>query len=180
MRRKYLWLVVALAVAGSTVWLGAQTRTQSAAPTQSKGGKLALVGGMLIDGYEVPPLHHAAIIVDGDKIVDVGPASQVKIPPDATVIDTSGRTMMPGLIDEHAHLTILGHGEYNRWYPWVVKNGYMEKVMEISAKQLLMAGVTTAVDLGAPLKESLAVRDRVNRGEVPGPHLMVSGPWVTR
>jgi imidazolonepropionase-like amidohydrolase len=180
MRRNYSWLAVALAIAASTAWLGAQTRTQSPAPTQSKGGKLALVGGMLIDGYEVPPLHHAAIIVEGDKIVDVGPASQVKIPPDATVIDTSGRTMMPGLIEEHAHLSILGHGEYSRWYPWVVKNGYMEKVMEISAKQLLMAGITTAVDLGAPLKESLSVRDRVNRGEIPGPHLMMSGPWVTR
>jgi imidazolonepropionase-like amidohydrolase len=56
----------------------------------------------------------------------------------------------------------------------------MEKVMEISAKQLLMAGVTTAVDLGGPLKESLSVRDRIQKGEIPGPHLQVSGPWVTR
>jgi imidazolonepropionase-like amidohydrolase len=180
MRRNYSWLAVAVAIAASTAWLGAQARTQNTAAAQGRGGKLALVGGMLIDGYEVPPLHHAAVIIEGDKIVDVGPAAQVKIPPDATVIDTSGRTMMPGLIDEHAHLTILGHGDYSRWYPWVVKNGHMEKVMEISARQLLMAGVTTAVDLGAPLKESLSVRDRVNRGEIPGPHLMVSGPWVTR
>ena len=88
--------------------------------------------------------------------------------------------MMPGLIEEHAHLSILGHGEYNRWYPWIVQNGYMEKVMEISAKQLLMAGITTAVDLGGPLKESLSVRDRVKKGEIPGPRMMMSGPWVTK
>jgi hypothetical protein len=52
----------------------------------------------------------------------------------------------------------------------------MEKVMEISAKQLLMAGITTAVDLGAPLKESLIVRDRIKKGEIPGPHMLMSGP----
>jgi imidazolonepropionase-like amidohydrolase len=67
-----------------------------------------------------------------------------------------------------------------RWYPWIVQNGFMEKVMEISAKQLLMAGITTAVDLGAPLKETLSVRDRIKKGEIPGPHMLMSGPWVTR
>ena len=51
--------------------------------------------------------------------------------------------------------------------------------MEISAKQLLNAGVTTAVDLSAPLKESLLVRDRINRGEIPGPRMLMSGPWIT-
>src|SRR6059036_1031206 len=144
------------------------SRAQTAPQPRPAGKKhLALVGGMLIDGYEVPPTHHAAILVEDDKIVEIGPAAAVKIPADAMVIDTSGRTMMPGLIEEHAHLSILGHGEYNRWYPWVVQNGYMEKVMEISAKQLLMAGVTTAVDLGAPLKESLSVRDRIKKGDIP-------------
>src|SRR5207247_9188117 len=93
---------------------------------------------------------------------------------------TSWRVMMPGLNAEHSHLSILGHGEYNRWYPWIVQNGFMERVMEISAKQLLMAGITTAVDLGAPLKESLSVRDRSKKGEIPGPHMLMSGPWVTK
>jgi len=160
-----------------------QRRQQPQAPAQPNAGPkkhLALVGGMLIDGYEVPPLHHAAILVEDNKIVEAGPASEVKIPADAIVIDTSGRVMMPGLIEEHAHLSILGHGEYNRWYPWIVQNGFMEKVMEISAKQLLMAGITTAVDLGAPLKESVSVRDRIKKGEIPGPHMLMSGPWVTR
>jgi hypothetical protein len=61
-----------------------------------------------------------------------------------------------------------------------VRNGFMEKVMEISAKQLLMAAITTAVDLGAPLKESVRDRDRIKKGEIPGPHMLMSGPWVTR
>jgi imidazolonepropionase-like amidohydrolase len=54
------------------------------------------------------------------------------------------------------------------------------KVMEISARQLVMAGVTSAVDLGAPLAESLAIRDRIARGEIPGPRMSMSGPWITR
>jgi imidazolonepropionase-like amidohydrolase len=160
---------------------GEQPRAQQPpAPASGPKKHLALVGGMLIDGYDVPPVHRAAIVIEDNKIIDVGPASEVKIPTDAVVVDTSGRTMMPGLIEEHAHLSILGHGEYNRWYPWIVQNGYVEKVMEISAKQLLMAGITTAVDLGGPLKESLSVRDRIKKGEIPGPHLLVSGPWVTK
>src|SRR5262245_20546451 len=76
--------------------------------------KLALVGGMLIDGYEVPPVHHAAILIEGNRIVQVGPAAEMTIPPDAQVIDTSGRVMLPGLIDVHVHLQILGHGDYDR------------------------------------------------------------------
>jgi imidazolonepropionase-like amidohydrolase len=88
--------------------------------------------------------------------------------------------MMPGMVELHAHLMLLGHGNYSRWFPWVAEKGNAAKVMEISAKQLLMAGVTSAVDLGGPLKESLGVRDRVNRGEIPGPRLWMSGPWIPR
>ena len=42
----------------------------------AKPAKLALVGGMLIDGYDVPPVHHAAILIEGDRIVQVGPAAE--------------------------------------------------------------------------------------------------------
>src|SRR4029453_2478080 len=77
--------------------------------------KLALVGGMLIDGYDVPPVHHAAILLEGNRIVHGGLGAEVACPPDAQVIDPSGRLMMPGLIDVHVHLQILGHGDYDRW-----------------------------------------------------------------
>src|ERR1700722_20117242 len=115
--------------------------------------KIALVGGMLLDGYEVPPLHHAAVLIEGNKIVQVGPASEIKIPADATIIDTSGQTMMPGLIELHAHLVILGHGDYPRWFKWLEahKDKYpIEKIMEISANQLLTPGHTSRIDLGSP------------------------------
>jgi len=147
---------------------------------QGQGGKkLALVGGMLLDGYEAnPPLHHAAILIEGNKIVKVGRASEIDIPPDATVIDTSGRTMMPGLIEAHMHLGILGHGNYYEWdRKYVTRWG---EVFPIAAKQLLMAGVTTAADVYSDLEWSLKCRDMVKRGEIPGPRLLVSGPCLIR
>ena len=145
--------------------------------------RVALVGGMLLTGYEVPPIHHAAILIEGNTIVAAAPASEVKIPADAQVIDTSGRTMMPGLIETHAHLITLGHGNYATWFPWIAAHGGDQKlrqVMETAAKELLWAGVTTAVDLGAPLQPSLDIRDRINKGQAVGPHLLMSGPWISR
>ena len=151
--------------------------------TQPEENRLALVGGMLLDGYDAPPLHHAAVLVEGNRIIEVGPAAELEIPPEYTIVDTTGRTMMPGLIDLHAHLLILGHGNYTRWSSWIEEEGgdaARSRVMAISAKQLLMAGVTSAVDLGAPLEVSLDIRDRIERGEIPGPRMSMSGPWITR
>ena len=169
-------------IAGCTLILAAVILSNPQAQPAPKGGKIALVGGMLLDGYEAPPIHHAAVLIDGDRIVRVGPAAAITIPPDYQVIDTSGRTMMPGLIELHAHLIILGHGNYGTWFPWIARQGpgMLVKVMETSARQLLNAGITSAVDLGAPLAESLSVRDRIRKGEIPGPRMSMSGPWITR
>ena len=175
--RRLVFLAVVLASL-ETMRSSAQ---QPAATT--KPSKVALVGGMLLDGYEAGPIHRAAVLIDGERIVRVGSAAEITIPPDYTVVDTSGRTMMPGMIELHAHLIILGHGNYGTWFPWIAKQGgskMLTKVMETSAKQLLNAGITSAVDLGAPLAESLSIRDRINKGEIPGPRMSMSGPWITR
>ncbi len=144
--------------------------------------RLALVGGMLLDGYGGTPVHHAVILIENHRIVAAGPAAEVPIPPGTALIDTHGETMMPGMIELHAHLVIVGHGDYERWFKWLEdhRGEYpLERVMELSARQLLAAGITSAVDLGAPLKESVAVRDRIAAGLIPGPRMSVSGPWLT-
>src|SRR5258708_28415915 len=145
--------------------------------------RLALVGGMLLTGYEVPAIHHAAVVIEGNKIVAAGPASEIKIPADATVVDTSGRTVTPGLIETHGHLIVLGHGAYETWFPWIKAHGgdaMLTRVMEISAKQPLMAGGTTTIDLGAPLTPSLSIRHRITKGEAVGTPPLISGPWIAR
>jgi imidazolonepropionase-like amidohydrolase len=176
--------VFGLAAIVAVSWLTIGAAQQPARQLQPAGGKkLALVGGMLLTGYEVPPIHHAAVVIEGNKIVAAGPASEVKVPADATVVDTSGRTMLPGLIEAHGHLVVLGHGAYETWFPWIDAHGgeaMLTKVMEIAARQLLMAGVTTTVDLGAPLKPIISMRDRINKGEVVGTRVLASGPWISR
>jgi imidazolonepropionase-like amidohydrolase len=163
--------------------LGAAFTTLLAGPVasvaQSSGEPLVLRGGMLVDGYEAPPIHHAAVVVRDNRIVAVGPADQVQIPAGARVIDTSGKTMLPGLVDLHTHLDLIGHGDYDRWYEFIGGTARLEEVIPIAARQMIRAGVTTAVDLGAP-HVILEVRDRIRRGEIPGPRLVVSGPWITR
>ena len=179
MTRSKSVFAAAMVALGMALTLTAQT---PAAPPQA-GARLALVGGMLLDGYDAPPIHHAAILIEGDRIVRAGPIREVTIPAGTRVIDTSGRTMMPGMIELHAHLVLIGHGDYGRWFPWIDKQDrtrMLPQVMEIAARQLLMAGVTSAVDLGAPLAESLAVRKRIAAGEIAGPRMSMSGPWLTR
>ena len=137
----------------------------------------ALVGGTLIDGYGSKPIRNSVIIIEGERIKAVGQVGSLAIPAGAEIISTEGMTVLPGLWDMHVHLMINGHSDYGHWdktYP-----PQMEKViMPASARQLLMAGVTSARDLGGPLQASIAVRERIKKGEIPGPTLYVSGPFI--
>ena len=121
----------------------------------------ALVGGTLIDGYGSHPIRNSVIIIEGEKIAKVGQVGQIEIPKDAEIISTEGMSLLPGLWDMHVHLMINGHSDYTHWdktYPKL----FGSVIMPSSAKQLLMAGVTSARDLGSPLEESIAVRDAIN------------------
>ncbi len=137
----------------------------------------ALVGGRLIDGYGGPPLADSVVLIEGETIQAVGRVGELAVPAGAEVISTEGMDVLPGLWDMHVHLMIVGHADYDYWdktYP----PQFREVIMPAAAKQLLLAGVTSARDLGAPLDDILAVRERVNRGEIPGPTLYVSGPFL--
>ncbi|SHG94858.1 amidohydrolase family protein [Flagellimonas flava] len=137
----------------------------------------ALVGGTLIDGFGSDPIKNSVIIIEGERIKAVGTMKTLPIPQGAEVISTEGMSVLPGLWDMHVHTMINGHADYSYWdktYPPL----FEDVIMPSSAHQLLMAGVTSARDLGAPLKESISVRDRINNGEIPGATLYVSGPFI--
>jgi imidazolonepropionase-like amidohydrolase len=86
-------------------------------------------------------------------------------------------SVLPGLWDMHVHLMLNGHSDYAHWDKTYLPQ--LERViMPASAKQLLLAGVTSARDLGAPLNDSINVRDRINRGELTGATMYVSGPFI--
>ncbi|MCG8503064.1 MAG: hypothetical protein MI755_00535, partial [Sphingomonadales bacterium] len=80
---------------------------------------IALVGGMLLDGYEAAPVHNAVVVIAGNKIIASGPVHDTAVPADAYVIDTRGKTVLPGLIDMHAHMELIGHGDYKEYYDYL-------------------------------------------------------------
>ncbi|MFA0963794.1 amidohydrolase family protein [Roseivirga sp. BDSF3-8] len=137
----------------------------------------ALVGGTLVDGFGGTPIQNSVILIEGEKIKAVGTQGSLEIPGDAEIISTEGMTVMPGLWDMHVHLMINGHATYSEWHP-TYRDTFKEVIMPASANQLLMAGVTSARDLGAPLEEIMSVKNRINSGEIPGPTLYVSGPFI--
>ncbi|MBK8248985.1 MAG: amidohydrolase family protein [Gemmatimonadetes bacterium] len=138
---------------------------------------VAIVGGRVIDGYGGPPIENGVILVSGERITRVGREGDVPIPAGTRIVDANGMTVLPGLIDMHVHLHILGHGDYKRW-DQLYGTRDATLVMPIAARQLLNAGVTTARDLGARLDDILAVKRRIAAGEIPGPRLFVSGPFI--
>jgi predicted amidohydrolase YtcJ len=93
-----------LALLLSMCWLSATAATERV---------MAFIGGTLIDGTESAPILNAVVLVRGDRILAVGPASDFPVPADAIRIDAAGRWIIPGLIDAHVHFFQSG-GLYTR------------------------------------------------------------------
>ena len=137
----------------------------------------ALVGGTLIDGFGGPPVRNSVVIIEGERISAVGQVGTLAVPSGAEIISTEGMSVLPGLWDMHVHLMLNGHSDYPHWdktYPQMFES----TIMPAGARQLLLAGVTSARDLGAPLGASVNVRDRINAGKLPGPTMYMSGPFI--
>ncbi len=149
----------------------------SAAPQGQVRTVKALVGGTLIDGFGGRPIRNSVVLLEGERISVVGQVGSLPVPAGAEVISTEGMSVLPGLWDMHVHLMLNGHSDYPHWdktYPPLFES----TIMPAGAKQLLMAGVTSARDLGAPLQASIAVRDRINAGKLPGATMYMSGPFI--
>src|SRR5262245_57208011 len=137
----------------------------------------ALVGGTLVDGFAGPPIQNSVVLIDGERISAVGQVGTLAVPAGAEVISTEGMTVLPGLWDMHVHTMIAGHADYDHWDKAYL-NQFESVIMPASARQLLMAGVTSARDLGGPLEASINVRNRINDGKLTGATLYVSGPFI--
>ncbi|EAQ96870.1 amidohydrolase family protein [Congregibacter litoralis] len=137
----------------------------------------ALVGGRLIDGFGHAPIANSVILVEDGVIQEVGTVGTLDVPEDYEVVSTEGMDVLPGLWENHAHLMLNGHADYSHWHP-TYKDRLASEIMPSSAVQLLLAGITSARDLGAPLEASISVKTRIESGEIPGPRLFVSGPFI--
>lgn len=101
----------------------------------------------------------------------------MEIPAAAEVISMKGMSVLPGLWDMPVHLMINGYSDYAHWDTAYISR-FEKVVMPASAHQLLMAGVTSARDLGTPLDASVRVRDKINAGTLPGPTMYISGLFL--
>ncbi|NIL94070.1 MAG: amidohydrolase family protein [Woeseiaceae bacterium] len=140
-------------------------------------GKTALVGGRLIDGFGHAPIQNSVILVENDTIVAVGTVETLSVPDDYAVISTEAMDVLPGLWESHAHLMLTGHADYVHWQA-TYGDRYATEIMPATAVHLLLAGITSARDLGAPLEASRSLKNRVESGEIPGPRLFMSGPFL--
>ena len=137
---------------------------------------VAFVGGRLIDGTGADPVPSAVVLVDGDKIQQAGPASQVQVPDAAHRIDVAGKTIMPGLIDAHLHL--LGIKTMNQM-TWLIDEPHVRTIRAaVDAWRCLDAGFTTLRDAGG--MNAIYVKQTIAEGTVPGPRIVASGRVVSQ
>ena len=143
----------------------------------SQAENIALVGGRLIDGTAERPLHNSVILVKDGIIEQVGTVESLPVPAGYRVVSTEGHDVLPGLWESHAHIMLTGHANYTHWQK-AYRDRQVDEIMPASLVQLLLAGITSVRDLGAPLEDSVAIKQKLANGEIPGPTLYTSGPFL--
>jgi imidazolonepropionase-like amidohydrolase len=176
-RASFLLLLVALVFT-------AQRGAQSAVPfTLVKAGRL-------LDPRTGSVLAPAAVLIEGDKIKQVGSPSQISAPAGARIIDLGTATLLPGLIDSHTHLfldiIVPPELEQQRHYNGLFAPGMLLAIIESPSKRALMgaqsaredleSGFTTVRNLGhSGIDGDTELRDAINARRVPGPRILASG-----
>ena len=139
------------------------------------GEPVCFVGARVIDGLDHAPIDSGFVLVEEGRIAAVGP--QAALGPArshaARRIDAVGKTVMPGLIDCHAHLIYSGARRFEDIDRCTVETAAINAVL--NASKILDAGYTTVRDLGTIGNVAVAVRDAVSAGKIRGPRVVASG-----
>src|SRR5437588_794886 len=135
---------------------------------------IAVRAGHLFEGTSDSLTVNQVVLINGEKIVEVGAADQVKIPPHAEVIDLGHATVLPGLIDAHTH--VFGNGPDLEMQ--ILRDSYQYRTLTAlaNANKDLMVGFTTLRDLktlGA-MYSDVDLRNAIDRGIMQGPRMQVS------
>jgi len=173
MAHRHAWLLVVLSasVAGGVGAQGPQ------APPYRADKPIAIVGGLLIDATGAPPRMDQTVVIQGDRIVTIGPMDTVAVPAGAEVIDAAGMTVMPGLINSNQHIQL------NPLFPSPPSNlplaNFKGRWEQNWARQpyhafvYLMQGITSLRNTSGPAKQIVPVKHAIDRGEIPGPRLFL-------
>ena len=135
---------------------------------------LAITGGTLIDGSGRDPIANATLLIEGERIVAAGPAATVALPKGAQVLDASGHTVLPGIIDCHVHGTYRARDMRAH-----LLNAPTYNVLRSTAvlRETLACGVTTARDMGGA---DAGFREAIAEGFIDGPRLLISIAMVSQ
>ena len=134
---------------------------------------VAVHAGRLLDVKTGKTLADQTLVIEDGRIVSMAASAEAKIPTDAVHIELPNATVLPGLIDAHTHLTSEPRFGYDRLAISVPREALIGAK---NARVTLLAGFTTARNVGARGFTDVALRDAINAGDVPGPRLLVSGP----
>jgi imidazolonepropionase-like amidohydrolase len=167
---KFYLLLVVLQIA-AVLQITAPTAIAQTAPPPSR---TLLRTGHLLDVKTGAEPTGQTIVITGDRITAIAPTASTPKQTGDTEIDLTRYTVMPGLIDVHTHLT-----NANNFDPYfeLSMTPAKEAIIGVeNAKVTLEAGFTTVRNVGAGAFTDVALRDEINAGHIPGPHMQVSGP----
>jgi len=140
---------------------------------------IVLKAARMFDGKSKSLIPNGVVVVQGDKIVDVG--SNVAIPSDAKVIDLGDMTLSPGFMDAHTHLTLDFSGDFNKRRLEQLDLNVSEQAIRAVgyARTTVEAGFTTVRDVGSRFVSSrefvdVALRNAINKGVIVGPRMLVA------
>ena len=138
----------------------------------SIAGDLVIHAGELLDGITAKPQPRMSILVHDDRIVAV--QAGFTAPAGAEVIDLEDATVMPGFIDCHVHISAELPGRTNATERWLT-HSELDRAFDaaVFVRQMLQQGFTSARDVGGG-DETVAIRNAINDGKIPGPRLWVS------
>ena len=165
------WLFIAV-----LVWScpGLAQASQSREDTQS--ATTVIQAGHLLDIKSGRTIDNATVVIQGDKIVSLGPPQWGNPPANLKTINLREATLLPGLIDAHTHLTfdpVFGYQQLGISIPKEALIGAK------NARLTLEAGFTTVRNVGAKGYTDIALRDAINEGMLPGPRIIASGPALS-
>src|SRR5437764_14501735 len=162
-RTKSWWSIfILLALAASTY-------------AQAPGKRTIIHAGKLLDVKTGKIESNQAIVIEGDKIVSVGPASAGQSSADDNTSELPNASLLPGLIDAHTHLTFNPHFGYDSLGISVPREAL---IGAHNARITLEAGITTVRNVGADGYADVALRDAINAADVTGLHMLASRPQL--